>query len=306
MLLLVGALAGVTVGGGVGVIAASSTKTVTVCANKKTNMMRYAKSGSCTNFETKVVLNQAGNSGVAGATGATGPKGDAGATGAAGAKGDTGVAGAKGDTGAAGTSAPTGFTARSVCGTNRITLCAVGLPGPGGGTIFYVDTANDIADFDYLEAAPTDAGSATWSTSVETCGTATLGSCQSTFVSDLGSSIQHRMVGTGRAATMAIVARHNAINPAVSKNLYAAGVAADYVTATASDWWLPSRDELALLYTNLLATAPPTLTGITGIEYWSSTEDEARSAWAQRLDDGSLVLGTLKSVSQHVRAVRGF
>ena len=35
VLLLVGVLAGVTVGGGVGVIAASSTKSVTVCANKK-------------------------------------------------------------------------------------------------------------------------------------------------------------------------------------------------------------------------------------------------------------------------------
>ena len=35
VLLLVGVLAGVTVGGGVGVIAATSTKSVTVCANKK-------------------------------------------------------------------------------------------------------------------------------------------------------------------------------------------------------------------------------------------------------------------------------
>jgi hypothetical protein len=43
VLLLVGVLAGVTVGGGVGVIAASSTKIVTVCANKKTNILRYAK-----------------------------------------------------------------------------------------------------------------------------------------------------------------------------------------------------------------------------------------------------------------------
>jgi hypothetical protein len=40
VLLLVGVLAGVAVGGGVGVIAASSTKTVTVCANKKTNVLR--------------------------------------------------------------------------------------------------------------------------------------------------------------------------------------------------------------------------------------------------------------------------
>ena len=44
VMLVVGVLAGLTVGGGVGVIAATSTK-VTVCANKTTNMLRYAKSG---------------------------------------------------------------------------------------------------------------------------------------------------------------------------------------------------------------------------------------------------------------------
>ena len=42
-MLLVGVLAGVTVGGGVGVIAASSTKTVTVCVDKKDNHMNYSK-----------------------------------------------------------------------------------------------------------------------------------------------------------------------------------------------------------------------------------------------------------------------
>ena len=52
MLLLIGVLAGVTVGGGVGVIAASSTKPVTVCANKKTNVLRYAMNGKCTVGET--------------------------------------------------------------------------------------------------------------------------------------------------------------------------------------------------------------------------------------------------------------
>ena len=100
--LLVGVLAGVTVGGGVGVFAASSKKTVTVCANKKTNVLRYAKNGKCVKTETKVVLNQKGVAGAKGDTGAAGAKGD---TGAAGAKGDTGAAGAtgaKGDTGAAG------------------------------------------------------------------------------------------------------------------------------------------------------------------------------------------------------------
>jgi len=128
-MLVVGVLAGLTVGGGVGVIAASSTKTVTVCANKKTNMLRYAKNGKCvTKTETKVVVNQTG------------------ARGATGLRGATGARGARGATGAAGSS----FTARSVCGSDGTTLCAVGVQGPGGGTVFYVDTEGRYNDFDYL------------------------------------------------------------------------------------------------------------------------------------------------------------
>ena len=65
VLLLVGLLAGVTIGCSVGLIAASSSKSVTVCANKKTNVLRYAKNGKCvTKTETKVVLNQTGAKGT--------------------------------------------------------------------------------------------------------------------------------------------------------------------------------------------------------------------------------------------------
>lgn len=120
--LLVGVLAGVTVGGGVGVFAATSTKSVTLCANKKTNVLRYAKSDNCAKSETKVVLNQTGEpgepgaAGVKGETGAAGAAGAAGLRGATGAKGDDGatglrgITGAKGDDGAAGAGASTTLT----------------------------------------------------------------------------------------------------------------------------------------------------------------------------------------------------
>ena len=251
-LLLVGVLTGVAVGGGVGVFAATSTKTVTVCADKKTNVLRYAKNGKCAKTETKVVLNQTGVAGATGAkgdTGAAGAKGDTGAagvkgdTGAAGVKGDTGAAGAKGDTGADGASSPTGFTARSVCGSNGTTLCAVGVQGPGGGTIVYVDSTNDIPGYDYLEVAPTDASSGlAWSTSITKCQATADANCQRWFLSDAATALGYIALGTGRAATAAIVARHDA--GGVAKTDYAAGVADAYTTATASDWFLPSKDEL--------------------------------------------------------------
>ena len=336
---LVGVLAGVTVGGGVGVIAASSTKSVTVCADTKTNVLRYAKNGKCVKTETKVVLNQTGADGISGAVGAkgeTGAKGDSGAAGVAGAKGDTGAAGAKGDTGAAGAkgdagtagtngtngtngaagaSSPTGFTARSVCGSNGTTLCAVGVQGPGGGTIVYVDSTNEMPGYDYLEAAPADASTGVvWSTTVEKCGTAAGTSCQTSFLSDAGTALGYIGLGTGRAATATIVARHNAGD--VAKASYAAGVADAYTTSTASDWFLPSKDELNEVCkyarnTNQDAGASTVCSGGTlrgGFAagfYWSSSEYYAGNAWFQFFSSGGQG-SNFKNIAYYVRPVRAF
>ena len=326
---LVGVLAGVTVGGGVGVIAASSTKSVTVCANKKTNVLRYAKNGKCAKTETKVVLNQTGSNGITGAagakgdTGAAGGKGDTGAAGAAGTagtKGDAGAdgtAGAKGDAGAAGASSPTGFTARSVCGLNGTTLCAVGVQGPGGGTIVYVDSTNEMSGYDYLEVAPAEAiFGAVWSTTTAKCGSAAGTDCQTSFLSDAGTALGYIGLGMGRAATAAIVARHDA--GAVAKTAYAAGAADAYTTATASDWFLPSRDELNEVCkyarnTGQAAGATAVCTGGTvragfiPLFYWSSSEHDATNAWGQDFSKGNQRDFDGKTASTYyVRPVRAF
>ena len=326
VLFLVGVLAGVTVGGGVGVIAASSTKTVTVCADKKSNMLRYAKSGTCVKSETKVVLNQTGSDGKTGDTGDTGDtgaKGDTGAagakgaTGATGAKGDTGDTGAKGDTGAAGTSSPTGFTARSVCGSDGTTLCAVGVQGPGGGTIVYVDSTNEIAGYDYLEVAPTNASLPLfWSAFTTTCGPDASALCDNSYLSDAGTSLGYIALGTGRAATAAIVARFEA--GGMAKTSYAAGAADIYATATASDWFLPSKDELneVCKYARNTGQAAGPSTVCAGgtirngfIEdlFWSSSEHHGSGAfaWYQTFVTGRQG-PYMKDLSASVRPVRAF
>ena len=312
VLLLVGVLAGVTVGGGVGVIAASSTNSVTVCANKKTNVLHYAKNGKCAKTETKVVLSQKG---VAGAKGATGATGAAGAKGDTGDTGATGAAGAKGDTGAAGASSPTGFTARSVCGSNGTTLCAVGVQGPGGGTIVYVDSTNEMPGYDYLEAAPADASTdVVWSTTTARCGTAADTDCRTSFLSDAGTALDYIGLGTGRAATAAIVARHDA--GGVAKTAYAAGVADAYTTATASDWFLPSLDELNEVCkyarntgqdggADILCTGGTMRSGFASVPYWSSSERVADRAWYQHFNYWEQI-STVKSASIFVRPVRAF
>ena len=364
-LLLVGVLAGVTVGGGVGVIAASTTKSVTVCANKKTNMLRYAKNGKCKKkTETKVLLNQSvvSESFNSGTNGATGPKGDTGSTGATGpsgvngtdgadglngtngANGTDGADGINGTNGANGTDGADGingtngangidgadgingtngangtdgssFSSRSVCGANGTTLCAIGLQGPGGGTVFYVDTEGRYSEYDYLEYAPADASDGVvWSTAALKCGLTQTQSCQSNFISTSGEALNFLAIGTGRAATAAIVARHDAAS--VPKTDYAAGVADAYTTSTAADWFLPSRDELneVCKYARSTGQAPGASTECLGYSllsgfwtggYWSSSDFETGGGftsfwtgrqWNLRKDyDGN-----------HVRPVRSF
>ena len=319
ILVLVGVLAGVSVGGGVGVIAASSTKTVTVCANKKTNVLRYAKNGKCAKTETKVVLNQTGADGISGAAGAAGAAGAKGDTGAAGAKGDAGTAGTNGTNGTYGASSPTGFTARSVCGSNGTTLCAVGVQGPGGGTIVYVDSTNEMPMYDYLEVAPADASAGVvWSTTIAKCGTAAGTSCQTSYLSDAGTALGYIALGTGRAATAAIVARHDA--GGVAKTAYAAGVADNYTTATASDWFLPSKDELNEVCkyarntgqdagASIVCTGGTFRTGVGSFAdyfYWGSSEDAGTYAWPQSFKPGITYSYANKAETGYVRPVRAF
>jgi len=304
-----------------------------VCANKKTNMLRYAKDGTCvTKTETKVVVNQTGAKGAKGATGAKGDTGDTGVTGQTGLQGVTGAVGAKGDTGAAGSS----FTARSVCGSGGTILCAVGVQGPGGGTVFYVDTEGRYSDFDYLEVAPADASSGVaWSTATPHCGLLADTDCQSEFVTTSGEALNHVAMGTGRAATAAIIARHDA--GGVAKADYAAGVADAYTTATASDWFLPSKDELNEVCkyarntgqaagAEIVCTGGVLRDGFSGAlagsptgNYWSSSEGDQEAdydedmnligwlgrSWDQNFDYG-YQYNRLRNYNFNVRPVRTF
>ena len=229
IVLLVGVLAGATVGGGVGVFAASETKSVTVCANKKTNMLRYSKNGKCTKTETKVELNQTGTDGISGP---------------AGAKGDTGPAGPAGPAGASGSGA---ITQLKVCdgtdaGTTADELCKIGMTGPGGGHIFFVDYNDQYAGFNYLEAAPAGWGNGIAVISGETTGTLTkdpiLNWCSETETGFGFSTWKYQAVGAGSTITNAL--DNTCTNGAIRAAL-------DYVGGTKTDWFLPSYGELMMM-----------------------------------------------------------
>ncbi|CAB4367919.1 MAG: DUF1566 domain-containing protein [Actinobacteria bacterium] len=274
-LLLVGVLAGVTIGGGVGVIAASSTKTVTVCANKKTNVLRYAKNGKCVKkTETKVLLNQTGADGITGATGPKGDTGAAGTNGATGPKGDTGAAGTNGATGLKGdvgnSGANTNSQVKNICGENGTTACAIGLKGPGGGIVFMTPSTLGNTSGLFYEVAPSN-----WSSP---SGDPRSIWCDNTNES-LGAPSTRENTGAMDGATKT--------NLILSVCTSGAANIADAYTATINgvvygDWFLPSKGELKQVYFNRENMGSFQLDRY----YWSSSEFDSGKAWAQTFDGG--------------------
>jgi hypothetical protein len=107
-------------------------------------------------------------------------------------------------------------------------------------------------------------------------------------------------VGAGKANTAIIIANQGYGDGGI----YAARICNEYsVTVggvTYGDWYLPSKFELNLLYTQKAVVG-----GFAGYYYWSSTEGSSGGAWSQNFGSG-YQYGYGKSNSLYVRAVRAF
>jgi hypothetical protein len=157
---------------------------------------------------------------------------------------------------------------------------ALGKTGPAGGLICYVNpdgfSSNGVTCH-YLEAAPADLGDYEWGGWGTSCSTGT-------------------DIGTGAANTAALTASdHGHPHPA-------AQACADYSYGGYDDWFLPSKDELNLMYTNLKAQG---LGGFSDDLYWSSSEHGGDYAWFQSFDNGRQ-FNSNKYFTISVRAVRAF
>jgi hypothetical protein len=191
------------------------------------------------------------------------------------------------------------FTARSVCGANGSSSCIVGSIGPGGGLIFFVDSAGDFPDFDYLEAAPDDASTGVpWITNSRiSCGDGAQ-NCELNWLTTKSDIHDTVAIGAGLTATRRVIDRGS-----TTLSTYAAGVATAYSTTSASDWFLPSYDELDLMYDNLKAAG---LGGFADAQYASSSETGiATVVLAINFANGAFAM-PLKTDSQRVRAIRRF
>jgi hypothetical protein len=108
-------------------------------------------------------------------------------------------------------------------------------------------------------------------------------------------------VGTGKANTAQIIASQGA-------GSYAAKLCDDLVIGVYSDWYLPSKDELNLMYTNIGQGAAAPLSNVGGFVsnyYWSSSEYDDGFAWNQYFSNG-YQYNYGKNFTLYVRAVRAF
>jgi len=189
-----------------------------------------------------------------------------------------------------------------IMGTSNVTLYAQWTPyllrdiGPAGGYIFYDKGSYSKADFSivkatngtipivtptywrYLEAAPSDQSpNPEWG-------------CDGSILGAEGTA-----VGTGEQNTIDIEAGCTTTNTA-------ADLCANLSLGGYSDWFLPSKGELDLMYENLKVFG---VGGFSDGTYWSSSEFTGNGAWIQSFFSGTQYYDNKYFVYQ-VRAVRAF
>jgi len=163
----------------------------------------------------------------------------------------------------------------------------IGDIGPGGGLIFFVDTKNEYANFDFLEAAPVDLPAKyAW--------------CSDTSHAIAAVSGKDAWaVGRGQANTTAML---------TACTSGAANAAHAYSNNSKTDWFLPSINELKLMYDNVRGSQGYVANGFPAGYRWSSTGDVDSVAMVQGFFDGSMTStgGNMKSEPLFVRPIRAF
>lgn len=144
-----------------------------------------------------------------------------------------------------------------------------------GGLIFYLNTTTGTG---LVSAASDQSTDAEWG-------------CYGTTITGADGTA----IGTGAQNTIDIEAGCTTVGTA-------ADVCANLTLNTYSDWFLPSKDELNAMYTNLKLKG---FGGFSDTSYWSSSEYDAYGAWREYFLSGGQSSGS-KSFSYYVRCVGSF
>ena len=210
---------------------------------------------------------QAGIPGPTGATGATGPQGPAGADG-------------QGGVTTAGTNVT--ITGTGTVGDPYVVNATSGTCGLSigdtyaGGIIFFLDGSGCHG---LVAKATNEPGTYQWS---------------STYFNTwaFASGIYGGAQNTKKSIARAVASASTCPAASVCDNLTSGGY---------TDWYLPSKDELDMMYVNLHMQG---LGGFANNFYWSSTELVNNSAWTQYFNGNQT--SDIKDYANYVRAVRAF
>lgn len=143
-----------------------------------------------------------------------------------------------------------------------------------GGKVFFIDNTGEHG----LVVAATDQGTGSeWG-------------CIGTTISGADGTA----VGTGNQNTIDIT-------KGCTEAGTAAKVCSDLVLEGFSDWYLPSKEELSLLFAK-----KDVIGGFKLDTYWSSSEVNGNSAWLQSFETGVIFSTTPKDYGTNVRAIRAF
>jgi hypothetical protein len=148
----------------------------------------------------------------------------------------------------------------------------VGDKGPAGGIVFY-DKGIFFNGWQYLEAAPGDINPAKWGSGVGSTGT---------------------VVGAGKQNTQ-LIAEH-------AEDGGAAKLCATFEFGGYNDWFLPSQDELDLMYKNLKQKG---LGSFLNSWYWSSSDTGTYSTYCQNFSNGEKSSANFYNMHS-VRPIRQF
>ena len=109
-------------------------------------------------------------------------------------------------------------------------------------------------------------------------------------------------LGAGAKNTAIILSR---LLPDDPKGMFAARACSDYRFKSGakeySDWFLPSKAELDLLYQQKKKVG-----GFANTNYWSSTEYKFNSVWVQYFGNGGQHVSNSEAYANAVRAIRAF
>ncbi|MET0759685.1 MAG: hypothetical protein ABWZ56_04645 [Flavobacterium sp.] len=185
----------------------------------------------------------------------------------------------------------TNVTLKKICETQ--TIYTVGENGPSGGLVFY-DKGIYSNGWRYIEVSTVDLALSQWG-------------CYGTAINNASNS----EIGSGYLNSVSIINYHNNLpdyylnpsicNPANNGTLSSKNTL--NLIEINDDWFLPSVEELNLLYTNLHLQ---NLGSFSSSLYWSSTQNDAETAQAIDFSNGTVSFQPKSESNYKTRAVRYF